>query len=176
MKKRFIITLLVSALVFTGCGTKNEEEKTQYFDFTKNEIVNELEEWLIDYTLITIIDYEETEKIATYTCGSDVITITNGVDDGLLHYKFVYNDETNKVSSISFFLEEDIEQSRARYLYHISSISQSIDPNVNIDEIYDTVKDGLNGEGFAIYNSENFILHASKSDDYFNAHFKPNIN
>lgn len=182
MKKSFIIMLLVSAIVFTGCGAKNEEAKeetkTEYFDFTATEIVNKVStDWLIDFTPITVVDNEEKiEKIATFNSITDVFNTDKDDIDAMIHYQFHYDDTTHKVSYISFFMDRNSTKAAERYLYHIDAIALSIDPNANTDNIFDAIEKGFNDYDFAIYKGENFELYASRSDEYFNVSFTPIAN
>lgn len=178
MKKGFIITMLLAAIVLTGCssneGGKIEEAETKYFDFTPREIINELEECLIDFTPMGVVDNEEkAEQIATYSSITDVFNFDKDDIDAMIHYMFTCDDTTHKVSHISFFMDRNSTKAAERYLYHIFSIAQSIDPNANTDEISTAIENGFNDYDFAIYEGKNFKLHASRSGEYFNASFTP---
>lgn len=179
MKKNLIITLLVSAIIITGCSTNNEgvkeETKTEYFDFTATEIVNKVStDWLIDFTPVMVVDNEEeTEKIFTYSSTNDVFYTSDDIIGESASYSIVCDDKASKASSISFFFDKDSTEVTERFLYHISSIAQSIDPNVNTDDVLETINNGFNDNDFAIYNGDKFNLFVSCSDEYFNALFTP---
>lgn len=178
MKKRLIATLLFLAVVLTGCSTKGEDKtedaKTNCFDFTATEIVNSLEEWLIEFTPIAVVDNEEnSEKIVTYTSQNDVFTTDTEAEYDLMHYHFTCDDITNKVSRISFYIDRDSSVATKRYLYHIYSIASCIDPSTNTDDITNTIESGFKEYDFAIYEGESFELNASRSDNYFNVSFTP---
>ena len=178
MKKGFIIILLLAAVVLTGCGTnegaKIEEAEIKYFDFTPAEIVGDLENWLIDFTPMGVVDNEEkAETIATYSSITDVFN-TNKDDVGaMIHYMFNCDEVTDKVSRIYFFMDKNSTKATERYLYHIDSIALSIDPNANTDDIFDAIEKGFNEFDFAIYEGESFELHASQHDKYYNVSFTP---
>lgn len=182
MKKGFIITLLVSAVILTGCGAKNdgvkEEEKKEYFDFTASEMVDRLgAEWLIDFTPIAVVDNEEkTEKIANYT--AEVTFFDLDGDDAVptLEYMFTCDDTTDKVSYILLFTDRGTAEAAGHFLYHISAIVQGIDPNANTEDIDTAIENGFNEYDFAIYEGEKYVLHASRSDEYFSVSFSPTEN
>lgn len=174
MKKGLIIIMLLVAVVFTGCSTKGEFAK-EYFDFTPVEIVDGLEDCLIDFTPMGVVDNEEkAEKIATYGSIADVFNADKDNIDAMIHYQFNYDDTTHKVSHISFFLDRNSNAAAERYLYHIYSIANFIDPNTNTDDITAAITNGFDELDFAIYEGENFVLNAGRSDEYFNAFFTPN--
>lgn len=178
MKKRFIISLLLAAIFITGCNTKGEiakkEEEKLYFDFSHTEIVSNLEDSLIDFTPVSVFDNEDkTEKIATYTSITDVFNTDKSNIDAMIHYQFNYDDETDKVSYIHFFMDRNETKAAERYLYHIYSIAECIEPNVNTDDITATMEKGFNEYDFAIYKGKNFELNVSRSEEYFNASFTP---
>ena len=121
MKKRFIIILLTSIVLLTGCDTKGELTK-EYFDFTPAEIIDELECCMIDFTAFDVIDNEEkAEKIATYGSITDVFNTDESDTNAMIHYQFNYDDTTYKVSYISFFMDRNASEAAKRYLYHIYS-------------------------------------------------------
>lgn len=171
--------LLVSAIIITGCGTKNEgvkaETKTEYFDFTESEMVDKLStDWLIDFTPIAVVDNKEkTGKIASYTAEVPVLNMGGEGDANMMHYLFAYDDTTNEVSHISFFTNRDEQKAAEYFLYHIYAISQSIDQNANTDDITTAIKNGFNECDFATYNGVNFELNAFRNDEYFDASFTP---
>lgn len=179
MKKGFIITMLLVALVLTGCntneGAKTEKAETKYFDFSPADITDELKtNSLIDFTPMSVVDNEEkAEKIATFSSITDVFNTNKDDIDAMIHYQFNYDDTTYKVSRISFFMDRNSTKAATRYLYHIDAIVLSIDPNANTDDIFEEIEKGFNDYGFAIYEGENFELNASRSDKYFNVSFTP---
>ena len=174
MKKGFIITMLASAILLTGCSTKGEIVEKEYFDFTPTEIVSELEDCLIDFTPMAVVDNKEkAEKIATCSSITDVFNTNKDDIDAMIHYQFNYDDETHKVSYISFFLDRNSAKAAERYLYHLDTIATIIDPNVNTDDIFDAIEKGFNEFDFAIYEGENFELYATRSGEYFNVSFRP---
>lgn len=174
MKKSFIITMLVVALVLTGCSTKGEVA-TECFDFTPVEIVDGLEDCLIDFIAFEVVDNEEkAEKIATYGSITDVFNADKDNIDAMIHYQFNYDDTTHKVSHISFFMDRNSIDAGKRYLYHIYSIASYIDPNTNTDDISTEITNGFDKLDFAIYEGENFVLNAGRNDEYFNVSFTPN--
>ena len=178
MKKGFIITMLLAAIVLTGCGLKGEikteEAKTEYFDFTATEIVNSLEEWLIDFTPFNVVEADEkTEKIVSYTSKTDVFNKDEYDIKANIHYQFTCDDITNKVSSISFFIDKNSAKAAERYLYHIFSIASCIDPNTNTDDISNAIEKGFNENDYAIYRGENFELYALQNDEFLDVLFKP---
>lgn len=178
MKKSLIITILLATVILTGCNTKGEiekkEDEKQYFDFSHTEIVSMLEDSLIDFTPVSIFDNEDkTEKIATYTSITDVFNTDKSNIGAMIHYQFNYNDTTNKVSYIHFFMDRNETKAAERYLYHIYSIAECVDPNVNTDDISTTMEKGFNEYDFAIYKGKNFELNVSRSEEYFSASFTP---
>lgn len=182
--KRFIITTLLLSVVFcAGCSTKEEALPT-YFEFTADEFVSKLkEDWMIDMNFLQIVDDEEnSKKIFVYTSQSDVYNFDGYSIDAMMHYHIYCDDITNKVSGISFSFDKnsmgDISEARARFYYHIYSIAQTIDINVNLDEIdialknVDGIKDGA--EGIGHYEHEKFVLNAFSTVTYFDAIFTAN--
>lgn len=177
MKKGLIITLLLSVILM-GCSTKGDiktkEEEKQYFDFSHTEIVSKLEEYLIDFTDSGIVDgKEETEKIATYTSITDVFNADKNNIDAMMHYLFTYDDLTENVTRIHFFIDRNSTKSAERYLYHLDAMAESIEPNVNTDDIFTAIEKGFNNYDSAIYEGENFELYASRNEEYFSASFTP---
>lgn len=173
MKKGLIITMLLLSVILTGCSTKGEVEK-ECFNFTPVEIVSELEECLIDFTARGIVDGNENgEKIATYNSITDVFNTDKNNIDAMIHYLFTYDDITGKVLSISFFMDRNATDAAERYLYHIDTLAECIEPNINTDDIFTAIEKGFNEYDFAIYEGVNFTLNASRSDEYFNASFTP---
>ena len=86
MKKCFLILLLISSVLFTGCSTK---EETKYFDFTVSELVETLnKEYNIDLKSSNIVDSEDGSKSAAYTFNQE---------NRFSHYQITYN-EKEKVS------------------------------------------------------------------------------
>lgn len=178
MKKGLIITMLLISVILTGCSTKGEietkEEEKLSFDFSHTEIVSNLEEWLIDFALIGVYDgKEKPEKIATYTSITDVFNTDKSNIDAMIHYQFTYDDTTDKVSYIHFFMDRNETKAAERYLYHIYSIAEYIEPSVNTDDISATMEKGFNEYDFAIYKGKNFELNVSRSEEYFSASFTP---
>lgn len=176
MKKGLIISMLIATVVFTGCSSKGKvkADKTEHFDFTAKEIVSNLEEYLIEFTAFGVVDNEEkTEKIATYSSITDIFNTDKNNLDAMIHYQFVYDYTTDKVSYISFFLDRNSTKATERYLYHIDAIAEVIDPNVDTDDISTTMEKGFNEYDFAIYKGKNFELNVSRSEEYFSASFTP---
>lgn len=183
MKKRFVITLLLAAVFLNGCGAereadkteinKAEEKQTECFAFTVTEIVDKLNaDCLIDFTPIAVVDNKEkTAKIATYTSSATAFNIDSAENTPMMHFSFNYDNKTDKVSRISFFTDRDEAKAFEHYLYHVLSIAQSIDPNVNTNDISNTIRTGLNNNEFATYTGKNFDMFASCSGDFLNASF-----
>jgi hypothetical protein len=173
MKKRFIITMLLVALVLTGCSSKGEDKKER-FDATVTELVETLNsKYVIGLTPVMVIDAEEKgTKIASYTC-----PIGNSKN---IHYMVHYDETTDNVSYISFFFDKnigDIKKALTYYYIHIGAIAEIIEPTVDIGAIYDEISNvnGVN-EGFdgsATYKTEEFYMSASCDDTYFHANFTP---
>ena len=178
MKKGFIITMLLAAIVLTGCGSKGEikteEAKTEYFDFTATEIVSSLEEeFLIDFTPITVVDsYKETEKILSYTSETDIFNRDEYNIKANIHYQFTCDDITNKVSSISFFIDKNSIKAAERFFLHLFSIASCIDPNTNTDDVGNAIEKGFDENDCALYRGENFELYAYQNDKYLDVLFK----
>ena len=174
MKKGFFITLLASIVLLTGCGTKEEIVEKEYFDFTPTEIVSELEDCLIDFTPMGVVDNEEkAEKIATYSSQTDVFNTNKDDIDAMIHYQFNYDDTTHKVSHISFFMDRNSTKAAERYLYHIYSIASCIDPTADTDEISAAITKGFNELDFAIYKGKCFELGVGRNDEFFTVSFTP---
>ena len=174
MKKRFIATLLASALSITmlaGCGTAKEEQ-TECFDFTAPELVSELDEWLIDLTELDAYTFDDaTDKVIAYVSNKDVFTTDADTYYAMMHYDIYCNNETDEVSSLSFFIDRNSADAASRYLYHISSVAQSIDENVNTETIYDTIVTDSEIDG--LYSGEHFIIRAYNDENYYHATFIP---
>lgn len=180
MKKSFIIMLLVSAIIITGCGTKNEgvkeETKTEYFDFTVTDFVDTLsEEYFTHLTLISTVPVDDGIKINSYTCG------TLGYSP-LVHYQISYDEKTEKVTHISFFLDKDFETDLsdlvlAHYFIHVQTVSSVIEPDIDNEALLDEIVTGfaekkLNTSA-ALCERKKFTLYAFNSDSYFDASFQP---
>lgn len=177
MKKGFIISILLAAVVLAGCSTKGEIA-TDYFDFTRAEIIDGIEACDIGMTISVITDSEEkTEKIAAYTSTKDGFTDIEGLSSPKpINYLITYDDTTYKVSRVCFFFDRNTALADFRYLLHTKSIAEYIDPNANWDDISSTIDNGFNELDFAIYDGEKFTLHASRDDKYFNVSFTPTNN
>ena len=174
MKKSFIILFLVFAVILTGCDAKKEGVKTEYFDFAATEIVESLKSCSIDMTANTIVESEEkNEKIYDYTSHSDSFTDIEGVSSSPIHYIFTCDDTTNKVSHILFFFDRNSGLAYFRYLLHLKSIAEYIDSNINWDDVSSAIAKGFDELDYAIYEAENFELHVSRNEEYFNASFYP---
>lgn len=178
MKKGLIITMLLISVLLMGCNTKGEiakkEEEKLYFNFSHTEIVSNLEEYLIDFSNLGVADGEvKAEKIATYTSITDVFNTDKNNIDAMIHYIFAYDDATNKVSYISFFMDRNEIKAAERYLYHIAALAEYIEPNINTDDIFTAIEKGFNKYDSAIYESKGFALNVSRSEEYFNASFTP---
>ena len=179
MKKGFIITLLLTAIVLTGCSSKGEikteEAKTEYFDFSPTEIVSRLEEeFLIDFTPFNVVDsYKETETIVSYTSKTDIFNRDEYDINANIHYQFTCDDITNKVSSISFLIDKNSAKALERYFLHMLSIATCIDTNTNIDDISNAIEKGFNENDYAIYRGENFELYATQNDKFLDVLFNP---
>lgn len=174
MKKRFIIMLLSSVILFTGCGSKveKEETKTEYFNFTPTELITELEECLIDVTPMGDFETEDkTARVAAYASTTDVFQTDSENVSSQIHYQITYDDITDKASYISFFLSKDATKAHERYLYHIFSIASFIDGNINTDNLSDAISAGLSENDFAIFTGEKFKLHVTSSEEYLDASF-----
>lgn len=176
MKKLFIITLLLTAVFLNGCSAERKAEKTEAnkvecFDLKFTDFIDAVESCLIDLTPMGDFENEDkTARIATFTSATDVFQ-TVGTGDALIHYQITYDDETEKVSYISFFIDKDTTNARARYLYHMCSIAKIIDESINTDDISDAISTGLHEEKIAVYTWEKFKLFASCSDKYLSVSF-----
>lgn len=181
MKKGFIISMLATAVVLTGCNAPKEEAKDYIkkaaFDFTPAEIVDTLRVEEIEFTPMAVVDSKEKdEKIAAYSSLTDVFNTDKENIGAMIHYQFTYDDTTYKVSRIHFFFDRYSTLATFRYLYHIKSIANYIDPNTNWDDISATIDKGFNDYDFAIYEGENFEIYASRSDEILSVSFAPNEN
>lgn len=180
--KRFLTSLiLISVVSFSGCSsdvsTNNAKEETtiEYFDFTNKELVNELEtSWLIDLDLFSVVDDEDGKsKIASYTFATE-----NDIDT-MMHYQVSYDDITEKVSHIYFFFDKDfmgdITSAYTYFFYHIGAISEIIDPDIDIDEVYNEISNvnGNEANSVELYKNEEFCLIASCDNTRFSASFLP---
>lgn len=184
MKKILILTL-AALFVFTGCSSKGEEK--EYFDFTVTELVDELEyDNLIDLTQIAVVDGEEkNEKIATYTATTEILDILNEVynDDvdsketiPVIHLLITYDNETNKVSYISFFNDSQQFRAKEHFNYHILCLASCIDPDIDTDVVLDEIENNkmIIGESEASsYYTEKFTLNTHYNDSYYDANFTP---
>lgn len=180
--KRLFFIFVIAAIVLTGCskngGMTTEENtpkevETKYFDFTVTEFVNKLyDEHGIDLTSIATVDNaEKGEKINSYTFKTE-----NDTTETMVHYMVVCDITTNKVNHISFRFSKDfmgdIKSARTRFNYHVYAIAKIIQPNINTDEIHNSLSDVIKvGESeTAIYIGDEFYLNANYGD-YFNAVF-----
>lgn len=173
MKKLLCVMSLAVVVLFAACGT-SEKDPVLFFDFTKTELVSGLSDWGIALTpLFTLDDEESGGKIATYTFSTE-----NDTTDTAMQYQVHYDETTEKVSYIYFSFDKsfmgEISSARTRFKYHISAISQIINPSADIDEIYAKISNA-NGDsgGLSVYQSEEFSLFASCTDTYFTASFRP---
>jgi hypothetical protein len=179
MKRFLTCALLISTISFSGCGaevsgrTIKEEKTIEYFDFTVNEFVNELSSsYLIDLDLFKTID-DETEKISSYT-----YMVDNDIDN-MMHYQVSYDDTTEKVSHIIFSFNKDfmgdITSAYTYFFYHIGAISEIIDPDIDIDEVYNEISNvnGNEANSVELYENEEMCLIASCNDTQFTASFLP---
>jgi hypothetical protein len=178
MKKKLVFTLLATAIILTGCSSKEATTPTEKetFDFTVTEFVDTFDDvYNIDLTSMTTIDAEEKgTKIASYTC--DVASESGK----LLHYMVHYNEATKNVSYISFFFDKtigDMEEALTLYYTHIGAIAEIIEPTINVGEIFSEISNvnGINEgtDGWATYEAEEFYMSAHCDDTYFDAYFIP---
>ena len=153
---------------------KPKEESVVFFDFTKTEFVSGLSDWGITLTPFADLNDEENNgKIATYTFSTENDTL-----DTMMHYQVHYNEDTERVSYISFSFDKnfmgELSSARTRFRYHISTIAQIITPSADIDEIYEKISTVTgDGAGMSVYQTEEFSLFASCTDTYFSASFRP---
>lgn len=171
MKKGFIIMLLVSAVVLTGCGAKNEGAKTECFDFTETEIVSELESCLIDFVQMAVVD-DKDKNIVSYISTDDVFTTDNEEVYASMHYSIVCNKTTDEVQSISYFIDKNSTKAAERFFYHLFSIASSIDPNADSDTMADAIESD-NGDVDGLYFGNNFTVSAYCIGDDYHAYFTP---
>lgn len=179
MKKSFIVIFLILTVLFTGCRTKqidsatSEGKEKECFDITKAEFVNALDDYGINLKLSTDFDNENGTKSSAYT--------TNDSLENMKNYSITYDAITNKVSYVSFFFdkgsEENTENALVDFYYHIAAISEVIEPNIDINKVFESIKNIYNfteeTEEFAIYNGKNFSLSAGYNEPYLNALFLP---
>lgn len=175
MKKVLLVALLVASVLLSGCSTKVEpeqESETAYFNFTASELICNLEEWMIDFLPMGVFDSEDgTEKISAYTSSNDVFT-TEEKDYANIHYSIVYDDTTNKVSSISFFLDRNSVSAAERLFYHLVCIAKTIDENEELDNITaEIINDDKELEG--IYEGERLKVCAINTDGYYDIYITP---
>lgn len=176
MKQRFIIMLLVSFVLFTGCGSKSEGEKLEentisYFDFTVSDFVDTLsEEYFTHLTFVTAVTKDDGTKTNTYTNG------TPGDNSApMVHYLVSYDKTTEKVTHISFFLNKEFETDISdlvltHYFLHVGAVASAIEPNIDSGALMDEIADGFTENEFAVCNREKFSLHAF-SGEYLDASF-----
>ena len=180
--KTFLIislsVFLASAVVFLSAKIVNpiisEEPETECFDFSYPEIISNLKECQIDFSNLLIIDGSETgEKTATYDSISDIFNTDKTNLDESIKYFFSYDDKTDKLTSFFFNINRGSTKVAERYLYHIYSIAEYIEPDINTEDIANTIINELKEDEGAIYEGENFILYAFLNEDNFTAMFKP---
>lgn len=176
MKKILIIFMaIIMVLNIIGCRTANTIPEQKTFNITLNELVERLNsESMIDLTNFSVIDDKDGSKIATYTFSTE-----NDYADTLVHYQIDYDDTTKKIYHINFFFSKnfmgDITNARTRYFYHIAAIAETLNPNVNIDDLYDKIStvNGINESSSETYENDVFNLLAYCHDEYFSASFEP---
>lgn len=176
MKKVLSVALLVASVLLSGCSTKVEPEQNnekEYFDFSTSEFIGNLDEWVIGLTPMGGFDSEDgTEKIASYTSSNDAFTTDIENDYSFIHYSIVSDAATNKVSSISFFLDRKSVNADVSLFYHLSCIAEIIDENEELDNIAeDIVNDDRELEG--IYEGERLKVFAFNSDEYYTIYITP---
>lgn len=178
MKKIFVCMFLFALIMVSGCSSDAEVKPAAVLDITREEFVNLLSENSgIDLDLSFIsADEEKGQKTAFYTFETD-----NDTAETKTHYTITYDAATNKISCVDFDVAKsfmgDLTSARTRYYYHIMAVAGIIYPNMNTDEIFDTIKkaDIENGEfNTAIYNNDKFTMVAYAFGTEFNAGFMPN--
>lgn len=186
-KKWLIIAvsiILASAIIFglakivNPVISKTTTEAVETFDFTHTELVNLLSENSgIDLELSFLnADEEQGKKTAFYT-----FETYNDTAETKTHYTITYDAATNKVTCINFNVAKsfmgDLTSARTRYYYHIMAVVDILYPNMNTDEIFDTIKEA-NIEDDAVntvcYKNDKFTMLAYALDTYFYASFEPN--
>ena len=207
MKKRVIITILCAAIIFTGCGTKEDRETkrlkdkiedletkianmesssedvepaTEYFDFTCDDLINELEEREMNFKLWYIFDDEENnEKMAAYNCTYDSFNTDNPNVTTEMKCNITYADKTKKVSHISFDIDSNEISALEHLFFYVFSMVYYLDREADTDDIADEIVKELTEseeDGFATasYEGNRYYLIVTLSDNYFNAFFMPN--
>lgn len=182
MKKRFIITLLVSALILTGCGAKNEgakeETKTEYFDFTVTEFVETLDdEYYTHLTYNDAVPLDDGTITNTYTHGSP-----GDSSAPMVHYRINYDEKTEKVLRITFTIHKDLDTddhvlNLTHYFLHVAEVSSVIEPDIDSEALLDEIVEGFAENEIninaALCDREKFNLFATNGDSYFDAMFTP---
>lgn len=175
--KFLIISLsvfLASAVVFISANIVNpiiSEKKDVGFDFTANEIIEELKICSIDFTPITVVD-DDTHNIKTYTSKDDVYTADNEENSTLLHYSICCNKKTDKVQSISYSIDRNSAKAAERFFYHLFSIVSSIDPTENTESIIKKIINGT-GEIDGLYIGNRFMVNAYCLVNDYHAYIVP---
>lgn len=178
MKKFFVCMFLFALIMVSGCSSETEAKPAAVFDITREEFVNLLSENSgIDLELSFLnADEEKGQKTAFYTFETD-----NDTAETKTHYTITYDAATNKVSCVDFDVAKsfmgDLTSARTRYYYHIMAVAGIIYPNMNTDEIFDTIKEANiedDAANVVTYKNDKFTLVAYAFGTEFNAGFMPN--
>lgn len=186
--KRILILTLAALFVFNGCGNNGEatqettktvaEEKTEYFDFTVTEFVDTLaDEYFTHLTFIATVPTDDGKKINTYTNGSPSSTTAP-----MVHYSITYDEKTEKVENVSFFLDKNFETDipdlvLTYYFIHVGVVSSVIEPDIDTQVLFDEINKGFNDKELnlnaALCDRNKFQLYASNGGSYVDAMFTP---
>lgn len=181
MKKIILLALMVPVVFCAGCSPRKEAppetpEKTEYFDFTVEEFVEELSsDYLIRLKpLQSFTDEETSSTYAVYTYSTEDDTSYTK-----MFYYITYDNTTEKVSRINFSVDKsfmgDIKYALARYYYHTDAVVKIIDPSADVEKIWDSISFSTDETGStSMYKGKNFTLLATNTESNFDSSFLTN--
>lgn len=168
---------LASVVVFISARIISpiiSEKKDVYFDFTTTEIIEDLKICSIGVKPITVVD-ADTHNIKTYTSKDDIYTTDNEGNFALMHYSICCNKETDKVQSVSYFIDKNSVRATERFFYHLFSVVNSIDPTVNTKDLTKAIiSDSTEIDGAYIGNR--FMVNVYCLGNDYHAYIMPNEN
>jgi hypothetical protein len=172
MKKIFILLFAVM-LVFNGCSSEGEtkttetikpiETPTNYSGITVTDFATKLnDEYGIKLDLVFSTDNEDGTKTTSYSASDNSIYVD-------------YDNITGNVLSVSFLGSnidnDDMLSVLTEYLVYTGAIAETIDPNIDIDALYDLISNGFSDSEFVNFEGEQFKITIHYSEMLYTATF-----
>lgn len=171
----FVAARIVNPIISEG---NTEEEQPTYFEFTVTEFVDTLgDEYFTHLTYIATVPLDDGSIVNTYTHGSP-----SDSSAPMVHYQITYDETTEKVSHVSFFLDKNFKTdisnlALTHYFIHVGIVSSVIEPDIDAEALMDEIAKGFTENELnvkmAFCDREKFTIIALENDSYYDASFAP---